>query len=85
MKNTDIMSASPYSATEDDQEDESSPRVGSTDTSARANQEYGLNPDYEYDDMCYENDIMPEDEDDIINDKESDDGLSELSNEELYF
>ena len=76
-----------------EEEYESDPKVSSTDTSEvaknnRANKVYGLNDDG-YDDendMSYENDLMPEDEDEAFRDNISEEsGLSELSNEELYF
>jgi len=55
----------------------------------KANKTYGINEEDYYDeqnDMSYENDLMPDDEDDIIRDNMSEgSGLSELSNEELYF
>ena len=78
---------------EEEVEVEEDHKVSSTDTSEvgdkkRANKVYGLNDDGYYDenDMSYENDLVPEDEDDMIRDNISEDsGLSELSNEELYF
>lgn len=52
----------------------------------KKNKVYGLNDVEYYDEMSNENDLMPEDEDDIIRDNISEEsGLSELSNEELYF
>jgi hypothetical protein len=98
MKNTDIMGGVSYRINDDSREDidtkqyDSDRKGGSTDTSdmgkKKINKVYGLNEDY-YDDendMSYENDLMPEDEDDIIRDNISEgSGLSELSNEELYF
>jgi hypothetical protein len=77
----------------EEEEFDEEPKVSSTDTSEagkknRTNKVYGLNDDDYYDenDMSYENDLMPEDEDDQIRDNISEDsGLSILSNEELYF
>jgi hypothetical protein len=99
MKNTDIMGGVSYRINDDSREDidkeeyDSDPKVSSTNTSEmgkkKANKVFSLNEDDYYDeqnDMSYENDIMPEDEDDMIRDNMSEgSGLSELSNEELYF
>jgi hypothetical protein len=101
MKNTDILGGGfaindnslDESNDKVEEEVEEDHKVSSTDTSEvgdkkRANKVYGLNDDGYYDenDMSYENDLVPEDEDDMIRDNISEDsGLSELSNEELYF
>jgi hypothetical protein len=98
MKNTDILGGVSYGINdmshEEDKEYDSDRKVGSTDTSdaekkPRINKVYAVNDDDYYDeqnDMSYENDVMPEDEEGEIRDNLSEDsGLSELSNEELYF
>ena len=94
MKNTDILGggfAINDNSIDPSQEEEyeSDPKVSSTDTSevANKNKVYALNDDG-YDDendMSYENDLMPEDEDGFRDNISEDSGLSELSNEELYF
>ena len=87
MKNTDFLGGSSYQINSE----ENPAPINSTDTSDQEVEKNkvhaAINDDEYYDDMQYDNDLMPNDEDEgeIPDNVSEESGLSELSNEELYF